>query len=1287
MDLIKHATPLVVLPNPLIPEGKRTYVAEFLPGETLGAYIQRNSVGLPRSKFRVWHNARPVPMHLWDRLIPRTGDQLMIQAVAEGGGGGGGKILRTVAMIALVIAAPHIAGLLNTSLGLGFAAGSIGMGVLTAGVMIGGSLLINALLPPPKATLPQLTSGGKYETSPTYAIAGGRNRPRLWEPMPIIFGRHKVVPDLAANYYTEYVGEDQYLNQAFHFGLQAGELDLIDFKIGNTPIGNYQGVQLQVSGADGSLTLFPGNVDTLQGFTLQSGVVNSRTTAKDVTYLAVELAAQLFYIRDDGGIDARTTQVRIQYRPVGGTWTDIGLLQDAIYATHYWSLEVTVYPEYALSYTAQVGFGSTNYADHYEGQQGFIDYDNWGNARYGTWRWKPHPYRLGQPWQGYAPDPLIGYSSAPGVRLTGARQEPTRQTVGWSVAKGQYEIRVWKESGDIKSSRESNETAVNQILAYQADEASYLSQQRVALRIKATSQLNGAVDEFNAVALAKTQVWNGSAWVVEHTRNPAWWYLHFARGKKISGKRLYGAGLLDAQIDIDRIKAWALFCQEKSLTFDYVLDRKVSTAEVLQTIARAGRASPTWQTGKLGIIWDAANLPVTAMFGPFNIKAGTFKVDYINEGNVDEVIVNFSNAVRDYEMDEVRVMVPGATSATNPLQLDLEGCTNPDMAGREANLIAASQVWHRRRTSWETDIEGWVANRGDVVQISHDLTVWGYSGRLLGRVGNVITLDKHVPSGGTGTLMIRDPEGAMRVVSVVSLTGDVDELTIVGDMSDFALPGDAGFEDIVPMDWAWFFDPMATPGRRFKITSVEPTQDGVKFSAVDDDPQYYASETNPYLYTPPRDGALLAGVVFSIGFTESLVNVQADISDVRMGWVLSRSMDSEIVVSVNGAARPSVRMTDRSLTVQAQTGDVVTLTVTPVSSAGRGQPLTQSYTVQGLTAPLPELTGLTSVFRDGLTVLVWDRVVDIRQPVYEIRMGQSWANSRLVAITASLETLAVGNGLYWVAARFAYKGAPVYGPADSLQISGATLTRNVILVQDEAPAWSGTVSGGAMVYNGQLTLAPQGDLFDSPDLLAERDLLWFGGPALSGVYTNAEVEQVDIGYVTPVRVDFDIDVAAYNMSADLLAEPDLFAVADLLGGSDLQAISARPQIRHAQEAGNWTPWRDYVPGLVNARYFDVRLVLETSDPLIVPFISKFEWTVDVPDLVQRDEGVLVPAGGLQIDYEKHFHAVPNVQITILDAEDGDQAVLGGPDETGFFVSIINGAGYVERSINWISQGY
>src|SRR5690606_30921703 len=141
-------------------------------------------------------------------------------------------------------------------------------------------------------------------------------------------------------------------------------------------------------------------------------------------------------------------------------------------------------------------------------------------------------------------------------------------------------------------------------------------------------------------------------------------------------------------------------------------------------------------------------------------------------------------------------------------------------------------------------------------------------------------------------------------------------------------------------------------------------------------------------------------------------------------------------------------------------------------------------------------------------------------------------------------------------------------------------------------------------------------------------------------------------------------------------------------GSDLQHISVIPQIRHAQSVGDWTEWRPYVPGLINARYFDVRLVLSTDDPLIIPYVTKFEWSIDVPDLMQQDTEITVPSGGLRVTYPKEFHTDDaSPQITIFDAVTGDWAKLTNTDRTGFDIQILNGNTPKEGVINWITQAY
>ncbi|MBA8734236.1 host specificity protein J [Chromobacterium violaceum] len=750
---------LVHSPHPLTAAGRQVIYEPHRRNETLGGYLRRLQIEVDRGPLAVCVNGRPLPD--WRGYRLRRGDLVEVRAVVAGGGGGAGKVLRTVALVALVLVAPSIGASISGTLGVSAAAGA-GL------VMLGGSMLINALLPPPMPDIAGAGGRGDANISQNYALSGARNRARTYAPMPLVIGQRRFVPDAGGNPFTEFAGQDQYLYQVYHFGLQP-DLQLTDIRIGDTPIGAYQGVELTHAGVDGRLPPVFGNVNMDTGREIKNAdgwVV--RQVARDTIAIGMDLQGVGYYANDRGDMEWRNVDTEIQYRRLpDGAWQP------------------------------------------------------YGGDQYGKYR------------------------------LAGNSITPVRRSLMHELPAAQYEIRVRKISGDISSSRERNDFALAGLRAYRQDTTNYAGQRRVGLKIRASSQLNGAVDELSAMAVASCPVWTGSGWATQPTTNPAWWYLWFARGAfDAQGRRMYGAGLSDSRIDIDAIKIWAAWCDAKKLSVGLVLDRAYNIADVLAMIARCGRARYTWQTGKLGVIWDAADLPVVAVFGPANIRAGSFRIEYTAEQTADEVVVNFSNPARGFELDQVRVPVPGVTAPTNPVTLDFVGCCDANMAGREANLIAASQLYHRRRVSWETDFEGLVATRGDVVLLSHDLASWSYSGRLLGGNRGRLQLDRAVPLGASGWVGIRFPDGRYATYRVKTGSGEADVL----QLRDLIPASDAGgplpvpdeSPDDVPYDWMWFYDNGAQPGRRVKIVDVKPSGDGVKFTAIDDNPAYYAAESGDF---------------------------------------------------------------------------------------------------------------------------------------------------------------------------------------------------------------------------------------------------------------------------------------------------------------------------------------------------------------------------------------------------------------------------------------------------------
>lgn len=136
---------LIIHPHALVGDGRIIETAAFRARETLQAYIERTSVVVPSGPVAVWHNGFRVPDALWQRLIPCTGDLVIIRSRALGGGGTN-KVIASVALIALAISAPYLAGALQ-GLSWGTAATGFIGGALTAGIMIGGSFLITPLFP------------------------------------------------------------------------------------------------------------------------------------------------------------------------------------------------------------------------------------------------------------------------------------------------------------------------------------------------------------------------------------------------------------------------------------------------------------------------------------------------------------------------------------------------------------------------------------------------------------------------------------------------------------------------------------------------------------------------------------------------------------------------------------------------------------------------------------------------------------------------------------------------------------------------------------------------------------------------------------------------------------------------------------------------------------------------------------------------------------------------------------------------------------------------------------
>lgn len=285
----------------------------------------------------------------WDDvLLPNS--VVSFVSLPLGGGGGGSNPLKTVLTVALIVATVYTGG------AVGAAYGAVWGGVAAAGVSMAGGILINTLVPTPKPSLNGMTYSG-YSQSPTYSLQAQGNEARLGNPIPVIYGRHLIYPDFAAQPYYRYINNEQYVYQLHCIG--QGEYDIEQIRIEDTPISSFEEIDCRVVRPGEKNTLFDEDVVTspevagqelLKGTICGPFVLNPAETM--ITKIEVDMAFQrgCYYANDSGGLSTKTIQWKVEARSIDdedaplGEWYVLGeesvneATHKAIYRTYSYNV-------------------------------------------------------------------------------------------------------------------------------------------------------------------------------------------------------------------------------------------------------------------------------------------------------------------------------------------------------------------------------------------------------------------------------------------------------------------------------------------------------------------------------------------------------------------------------------------------------------------------------------------------------------------------------------------------------------------------------------------------------------------------------------------------------------------------------------------------------------------------------------------------------------------------------------------------------------------------------------
>ncbi len=563
--------------------------------------------------------------------------------------------------------------------------------------------------------------------------------------------------------------------------------------------------------------------------------------------------------------------------------------------------------------------------------------------------------------------PLVQGSQYPtsgsSIIFSHASYDPFRAVVSKNVAVGEYEIRYAKVNEDSIDANVVDDISVTEAQFWVSDSTPHVAQNRMVVHVTASAQISGALGRFSAYIKNRCWVWDGSTWNYTFTENPAWWFLYVSRGgfenqvdENMSARpgwlngysvnnkrRLFGGGLRDEQIDIEKLKLWALFCDVNNLKFSAVIDQAQNTAEVLTNIASVGRAAITWETGKIGVIFEDPSQPAIALFGPHNIKAGTFSVTYINENLPEEIVCTFMNPDLNWTIDQVSAIRPDFTgNPTNRVTIDLFGVKYKSQAQREANLIAAKQAYQRRQISFTLDAEGLIVSRGDVVLLSHDLTQWGITGRAIkfNISGNVCTsIEFDCDMLGSTYLVLRDLNNNLTYnqgtsneglfifnnpISAISCPFYINDNHDTNSLSSYP--------ESFPHDWMGLADYQSTPGKRIRIVGIQPSGENTfKISATDEDLAMYSHEFQDVTPEPYNPGSYT--LVKVRAFNPYIVENKNLLQIIE--WESDGAIAFTIQASVNGSSfspllkSGSITHYDSRLELNYATGSIVLLKISP----------------------------------------------------------------------------------------------------------------------------------------------------------------------------------------------------------------------------------------------------------------------------------------------------------------------------------------------------------------------
>lgn len=679
---------VVRVPNPFQPLHGRE-VSAVKDRQTLAEWADGNGIRPFKVPTMCNRNGAWIPESRWHEVAIQNGDVVTFVAIPHGGGGGGGgkNPMATVLMIAVMVAAPYIGSLVGNELAL-LAMGemmgpatpaAIGLwgAAATGAFAIGGAVLTGALFPAPKPSMPSQSWGGFGSApapSPTYSLQAQGNQARLGQPIPEIFGRHRVFFDLCGDEYFEYVDNGQYLYQVFCVGM--GHYEFEPLKIDDTPFSSFEEIQYQIVNPGQQVTLFHAAVVTASEVAGQEALGPNQLTAgddgwlgpfiasgpaTDTTHIGIDVAFSrgLYYAQNDGSLASKTVTWVAQAQKIDdsgaalGDWVVLG--SESYTAATNTALRASNKYAIAGGGRYQVRFQRTNNNDQdsrtghelrWSGLKAYLDEDE---------------------------DPLLAEVTRVAVKAKATDNLSSRSSrlVNGVVTR---KLPVWSPATGWSEPQATRDIAPALAYILRAENGAKLTDNRIDVaglhQLHQTWVARG--DTFNGVFDSTITAWEALIRVARVGRAAP-----FQQG-----------GMVRVVRDEPRAMPSALFNGRNIVKGSFQIEYLMPGADTADAVTLEYWSEKTWATAEV----------TAARIG-----------------------------------GEIRVLTP-AELVTNPperpAKVQYLGITLDDQAAREAAFLCAANIFRRRLPTFRTELDGLVLSYGDLVAVAHPMPSWGQGGEV-----------------------------------------------------------------------------------------------------------------------------------------------------------------------------------------------------------------------------------------------------------------------------------------------------------------------------------------------------------------------------------------------------------------------------------------------------------------------------------------------------------------------------------------------------------------------------